>query len=299
MPVSNEGMMITDKSWQGGGQVATGVVAASRLGASTALCGTVGDDIFGRFCKEDLINHGVDVGGLQTKKGYQTGFSLVLSDQKTGGRSILMESGDVPPLSLDEINGELIRQAKVLHVSWVNDIVMKAARIAKKVGVPVLLDADNYRDNLEDIFPYVDVMIASKYIYDHYFTSGNEEDHLKETLSWGPSVAIYTLGDKGCIGICKDGFFRQEAFPVQVMDTVGAGDVFHGAYACCMAKGMSPIESVKFSTAVSAIKCTRIGGRAGIPTWEMTEHFLKTGEILGDELDQRVNYYARGLEHVL
>ncbi|HHV10877.1 MAG TPA: carbohydrate kinase family protein [Clostridiales bacterium] len=298
MPRPNEGMYMKGQSWQGGGQVATGIVAAARLGATTALCGTVGDDIFGRFCRNDLARHGVDVSGLKMQNGCQTGLSLVLSDEETGGRSILMRQGDAPGLPLEEVKADRIRQAKVLHVAWVDDVVLKAARIAKENGVPVLLDADNYHSRLEEIFPYVDVVIASKFVYDHYFPSGDEEKNLETTLSWGPSVAIYTLGDQGCMGLWEKGFFRQEAFPVQVVDTVGAGDVFHGAYACCMARGMTPVEAARFASAVSAIKCTRIGGRAGIPTWETTKYFLETGEILGKELDERVDFYARGLEYV-
>ena len=61
---------------------------------------------------------------------------------------------------------------------------------------------------------------------------------------------------------------------------------------------MEPVEAAEFSSAVSAIKCTRIGGRAGIPTREMTEHFLKTGEIQDEALDKRVAYYERGLEQL-
>lgn len=298
LPGSNEAMYMQKQSWQGGGQVSTGLVAASRLGATTALIGTVGDDIFGRFCCNDLIRHGVDISNVKVRPGGRTGFSLVLSDEETRGRSIIMRAAKTSPLQEIEVDFDMVKQAKVLHLAWVDSIGLEAARIAKENGVTVLLDADNYYPLLEEVYQYVDVLIASQFVYDHYFTDDEEEKNLKTTLSWGPKVAIYTKGSKGCVGLWKGGFFHQNAFQVPIVDTVGAGDVFHGAFASCLVRGMNPVEAAEFSSAVSAIKCTRIGGRAGLPTREMTEHFLKTGEIQSEELDKRVAYYERGLEQL-
>lgn len=81
-------------------------------------------------------------------------------------------------------------------------------------------------------------------------------------------------------------------------DTVGAGDVFHGAFLAAIVKGLSPKDAARFASGVAAIKCTRIGGRAGIPNWEVTDNFLETGEIDYREIDERVKKYGRGIEYV-
>lgn len=80
--------------------------------------------------------------------------------------------------------------------------------------------------------------------------------------------------------------------------TVGAGDVFHGAFLAAIVKGLSPKDAARFASGVAAIKCTRIGGRAGIPNWEVTDNFLETGEIDYREIDERVKKYGRGIEYV-
>lgn len=79
---------------------------------------------------------------------------------------------------------------------------------------------------------------------------------------------------------------------------MGAGDVFHGAFLAALLKGKSHRECARYASAVSAIKCTRIGGRAGIPDESVLERFLETGEIDYEEIDRRVEYYRRALEHV-
>ena len=101
----------------------------------------------------------------------------------------------------------------------------------------------------------------------------------------GPSIVVFTLGAKGCVGYSKEeGFFELPSFDVVVQDTVGAGDVFHGAYVVGLLRGYSAKEAARLATAVSCIKCTRIGSRAGIPDWDTVQKYLKTGEIDYTEL---------------
>lgn len=113
----------------------------------------------------------------------------------------------------------------------------------------------------------------------------------------GPSIVVFTLGAKGCVGYSEeDGFFQMPSFAVNVQDTVGAGDVFHGAYTVGLLRGLSSKEAARLATGVSCIKCTRIGGRAGIPDWNTVQRFLRTGEIDYTEIDQRVEFYRRKLQ---
>ena len=92
------------------------------------------------------------------------------------------------------------------------------------------------------------------------------------------------------------GVFRDALLDVPVADTVGAGDVFHGAYVVGLLRGLSPKEAARLATGVSCIKCTRIGGRAGIPDWDTVQKYLQTGEIDYTEIDQRVEFYGRKLQ---
>ena len=106
---------------------------------------------------------------------------------------------------------------------------------------------------------------------------------------------MFTFGEKGCIGMTKGGYFELPVYKVDVVDTVGAGDVYHGAFLAGLLKGYSAEYTAKLASAVSAIKCTRIGGRAGIPDLETAQHFMETGVINYTDIDARVEFYKRGI----
>jgi len=118
-------------------------------------------------------------------------------------------------------------------------------------------------------------------------------------MDLGPEIVVITIGNKGCVGIDKNGYFEQETFnSVKVVDTVGAGDVFHGAFLFGLLQGWCAAKTARFANAVSSIKCSRIGGRAGIPDFKTVNEFLETGKIDYSEIDERIKYYSRGVEHV-
>jgi sulfofructose kinase len=90
-----------------------------------------------------------------------------------------------------------------------------------------------------------------------------------------------------------EGYFELPAFSVAVQDTTGAGDVFHGAYLAMLSRGMDTRQAALYAAATSAIKCTRVGGRAALPDFETLDSFVKTGVIDYTEIDQRVKLYRK------
>ena len=104
---------------------------------------------------------------------------------------------------------------------------------------------------------------------------------------------VFPLGEMGCVGVQGYEFFMEEGFTVEVMDTTGAGDVYHGAFIAGLLQGWDARQTARFSNAVSAIKCTRMGGRAAIPTFDTVMKFLETGIIDYEEIDQRVARYRK------
>lgn len=300
LPCSNESLPLLSQSWQGGGKVATGMVASAMLGAKVAALGVVGEDIYGTFCRADFQKHGIDTRGLLTRKNQRTAFSLVLSDKESGGRNIIHTGSEMQRLTPEEVDFEKIRTAKVLHLAHCDAAALAAAKFAKENGVKVLFDADGYQSGLTEMYPFIHTLIASEFVYRHYFGDNAYEENLRQFAEHNIPVVIFTFGEKGCAGYsCETGYFHLPAFPVEVVDTVGAGDVFHGAYAYCMTREMSPKQAARFSSAVSAIKCTCVGGRAGIPTLEHVTAFLETGKICREELAHREAFYERGLENLV
>ena len=134
-------------------------------------------------------------------------------------------------------------------------------------------------------------------IYHALFRDLEYEKNCRFLCEKGPSIVIFTLGPKGCVGYSpEDGYFEVPSFQIPVVDTVGAGDVFHGAYVVGLLRGLLPKEAARLATGASCIKCTRIGGRAGIPDWDTVQKYLQTGEIDYAEINQRVEFYGRKLQ---
>lgn len=298
-PKPNGGTGVNAMSWQGGGKVASGMVAAARLGAKCAMMGAVGSDDYGKFCIRDFERHGIDVSGMKVREGETTSLSIVLSDRETSGRSIVYRRGTAQPPVLEELEGQVLEDCQWFFISHVTQVSLEAAKRAKKAGAKIIVDADSYSSEMMENIGIVDAFIASEFFYKVLFR-GKEEEYeanCRQVQKMGPSIVVFTLGADGCVGYSEEeGYFQMPSFPVEVQDTVGAGDVFHGAYAVGLLRGLSPKEAARLATGVSCIKCTRIGGRAGIPDWETVQKYLETGEIDYREIDERVEFYGRKLQ---
>ncbi len=128
------------------------------------------------------------------------------------------------------------------------------------------------------------------------FLSNDEKfDVMRYIQSKGPDIVIFTFGEYGSLGIYGNNSFTQPAMKVEVKDTTGAGDVFHGAFNVAYLEGKSVPEAARFATAVSTIKCTQSGGRSGIASRKCVDEYIKTGKINFDEINNRVNKYQHGL----
>ena len=297
LPAPNRSSRVNTFSWQGGGKASSGIVTAARMGAKCAIIGAVGDDMYGRFCKEDFERHGVDTRGLLIRKGARSAMSVVLSDRETMGRSICWSSGDVKMPEPDELDEELLRNCRYVFSSKFNDLTYGAYSIAKDAGAKVFVDGDSYKGKVEEIMPLIDVFVGSEFFYNAMFPDGGDmETNIRTVMAKGPEVVVFTFGERGCAGVDDEGFFELPAFKVDVVDTLGAGDDYHGAFVALLCKGFTPRKAALWASAVSAIKCTRIGGRAGIPNFETLTKFMETGEIDYTEIDQRVKFYENPFE---
>lgn len=298
-PGPNSSARMNQLSWQGGGKVSTGMVAAARLGVRCSMVGAVGDDLYGNLCVKDFQEHGIDTKHIFLRNQSTTGFSVVVSDKHTMGRSILYRPGSAESLSMEELDGICLTDAKYLFIAAVDEITQKAVKAAREAGVKVLMDADSYTESLEEFIPMTDIFVGSEFVYNELFKKQEAyADNIRSIFNRGPEIVVFTFGEKGARGYDINGYFELPAYRVEVRDTLGAGDVFHGAFAVGLLKGLSAKETTQFASAVSAIKCTRIGGRAGIPDYETTISFMQTGRIDSVELDKRVKKYERRIEHV-
>lgn len=299
-PKPNGAERIQNLSWQGGGKVASGMVAAARLGLCCGIMGNVGDDKYGTFCLRDFQDHGIDTEQMCVRKNRTTNFDIVISDEGSMGRSFVFYPGNAECMTEEELNIEYISNSSYFYMANLDSVTKKAAQMAKqKMEAKFLWMLTLITDELLDAISWIDIFIGSEFVYEKMLEAGKSvKENCEYLYNKGPEIVIFTFGEKGCAGISKEGFFEIPAFDVDVKDTVGAGDVFHGAFLAAIVKGLSPKDAARFASGVAAIKCTRIGGRAGIPNWEVTDNFLETGEIDYREIDERVKKYGRGIEYV-
>lgn len=286
----DESALIKQTSWQGGGKVASALTAVGQLGGKSAMLGVIGADSFGDFLLKDFAHYNVDTSRM-VRDG-KNAFSVVLSDPVTKGRNILSKPTTSRAYTVDDIDADYVRGYDILHLERPDEVSHKLADIIHEAGGIVAFDGDGYSEQTQAMLPKIDVFIGSEFYYEKLF--GNSEDYetnFEAVRKLGPSIVVFTFGDKGSAVKWDGGFHFAPGYSVDVVDTVGAGDVYHGAYVFALAKGMQPDESAQFANAVAAIKCTGIGGRAAVPDYDMTIDFIKTGKYDRSLIEQKLAKY--------
>jgi sugar/nucleoside kinase (ribokinase family) len=292
LPLRDRGARLLEISYQFGGKVPTAMAALGRLGVRCGMVGAVGGDGAGRACIADFERHNVDTSRMIVDEGRPTRLSVVISD-RTGARDILKQETAVRPVRVEELDKAYIVQAGALHLSNAGQAERVAAGWMREAGGVVGFDADGYRREYEDMAEYVDAFITSESYYTDHYPGASLEECCGDIAAKGPGIVVVTLGAKGCACWAGGRLTRLPAFKVDVVDATGAGDTFHGAFLYGMLKKWAPEECARFASAVSAIKCTAIGGRAALPTLEMTEEFMRTGRIDTAEIERRKAFYGK------
>jgi len=260
----------------GGGPCATGLVAAAKLGEKAAFLGDLTDDAAGAFLMADFGRFGVDTSLIEVKPGFTSFTSFILLNKKAATRTCVFDRGTLPGTVLNDAQKEAIKNAEILMVDG-NDLAcaVEAAKFARENGTKVLYDAGGLYQGIEALLPYADYLIPSEEFSLGHTGCATAEEAAKELYRrYSPEAVVITQGKKG--GIFYDGekIVSYPAFPVEAVDSNGAGDVFHGAFAAALCKGYPIAECCRFSSAVSALKCTRVGARDGAPTFEQVQKFL-------------------------
>jgi sulfofructose kinase len=256
-------------SIQGGGPVATALVALSTFGVSTQFVGKVADDDLGRFIVRDLCDAGVGVEYLSVEAGKTSPFSFIAVDRHSGLRNIFWTPGTVSRLELGEVPLDFLTGAEVLLCDGHQPVLqIRAAEKARELGITVVTDAGGVREGMGDLLSLTDVLIASERFAAEVAPRPDLAEVLDELHALGPRVVVVTLGAEGSVGSDGGRLVREAAWPVKVVDTTGAGDVFHGAYIYALLQHWDLARSMRFASVAAGLKCRALGGRAGIPRLE-------------------------------
>jgi sugar/nucleoside kinase (ribokinase family) len=189
----------------------------------------------------------------------------------------VFDRGDLPPLVLSEAQRDAIAGAEILMVDGNElDAAVEAAVHARKNGTRVLYDCGGLYPNVDRLLAHTDIMIPSEEFAMGHTGCKNALDAAKKLYElYAPEIVVVTQGK--CGGLAYDGknSFTYPIYPADVVDSNGSGDVFHGAFAAALVRGFGFEKCCHFSSAVSGLKCTGVGARESVPTFETTKKYLK------------------------
>ncbi len=261
-----------------GGQVATAVVACARWGLRARYVGRLGDDASAVLHREAFEEAGVDA-RLFPVAGCDSQQSVILVDG-AGERTVLWRRDERLGLRPKDLRREWIVNARALHVDGYDTAAaVLAAGWAREAGVPVIADIDELYPGVEALLERVDDLIVSR---DFPCRLMRERD-LPRALErmrerFGCRLTAATLGEHGVLAWDGEQLLERPAYHVGVVDTTGAGDVFHAGFVYGLLAGWALERRLDFACAAAALNCTGMGARGGIGRVEAVEALMRDGQ---------------------
>jgi sulfofructose kinase len=275
-PTADQKCEFSNLTIQGGGPVATAMVALSRLGCSTAFLGKTGADLAGREIQKGLKQEKVCIRGLIKARNRSSQNAFIVIENQTANRTIFWNRGDAFPLQPGEITWDILDASKMLHLDGLHiEASLEAARFARSRSIPVMLDAGTLREEIRPLLPLIDYLIVSENFAKSYGHGENPLEWLSALALTGARITCITMGNRGSIALEGHAVFQQKAFSIEAVDTTGCGDAFHGGFLYGILRNWPLRQTQEFAAAVAALKCRKSGGRDGLPTLEETMSFLR------------------------
>ena len=277
--------LVNDASLTIGSSSAIFACGAARLGLKVAFIGVCGDDVFGRFMLDEMQKRGVDVGNVIVHPNGQTGLSVILNQpfdygsrpSAQGDRAILTHSGLIAELQASAIADSLLAQASHLHVASyflqtkLQPDLPALFKRAQSLGLTTSLDtnydpSENWR-GFDELLSVTNVFLPNE--AEAKSLAGAENVHeAADRLNVRVEALAIKLGKDGALGMSKGKRIRMESIPVNVVDTVGAGDSFDAGFIYGYLNGWDLKKSLRLACVCGALSTQRAGGTDGQPTLE-------------------------------
>ncbi len=268
-PEADEKIFADNLIARGGGPAANAAVTVARMGYRAAFAGYLGDDPHGELHRAELLRDGVDT-RLVVRGPSPTPLSAVLV-KPDGRRALVNYKGDTRPLPADAIDFSGVHPKVILFDG--HEPNLSEPLISR--GIPGVLDAGSLHPGTEALMFAVDYLVCSEKFARQWLGEDAPERALAGLAERSPAVVV-TLGERGLIWRKGGESGAMPAFPVEVVDTTGAGDAFHGAFAAALAAGLDWPDILRLASAAGALCCEVLGARPGIPDRKRLEGFLDT-----------------------
>ncbi len=257
----------------GGGPAANAAVIVARLGLRSAFAGYLGDDLYGASHAAELAQEGVDTRWLARGKR-PTPISTVLV-KPDGTRALVNFKGETLALTAAAIDFSSIRPKVMLFDGHEPLLSAPLATRARTQGIPTVLDAGSLHGGTQALMGQVDYLVASEKFAGQWLGAADMPRALTGLAEQAPVVVI-TLGEHGLIWRKNGESGSLPAFAIRAVDTTGAGDAFHGAFAAGLAAGLTWDKLLRYASAAGAICCERQGARPSLATQAELLAFLES-----------------------
>jgi ribokinase len=274
-----------------GGKGANQAVAARRAGAEVAFLTAIGDDAHGKAIRDNLFGEGIDLRHASMLRGEASGVALILVGDD-GENLIGVSMGanaKIDPMVIDDLPPEVFPPQGVFLASLEIPLpaVIRAVERAQAAGMTVVLNPAPAVEGLAEsgLLARVDVLTPNRSeaeaLASLLFAAGADAAHLAESIrsGGGPRAVVMTLGAAGCLIAQESGCTAIAALPVEVVDTVGAGDGFSANLAAALADGLPLVDAARRANAAAALAVTRPGAQGGLPTREAVDRLLSSHPV--------------------
>ncbi|MFW5645487.1 MAG: carbohydrate kinase family protein [Bacteroidota bacterium] len=259
-----------------GGLTGTALSTVARLGGRAAYIGKCGSSEMAERSIKSLGNEGVDLSMVSYDPESEPIIAMVFTSTDPGDRNIFFQKENLKYPFPEEIpDRHWFKKTKVFFTDHVaGEAGVRAAKIALNAGVEVVVDIERIQDNTEALLKTASHIVVGERFAFEYSGSHNYADQVKALRKKDFQKVVITHGEKGCSLSKNASVTKVRGFKVDVIDTTGCGDVFHGAYALAVARNYPAEKALLYANAAAAMKAEYMGGRPGIPTKEKLEGFL-------------------------
>lgn len=265
-------------SVQGGGTAATAVVVVARWGGQARFFGKVGDDARADAIERTLSGEGVDTTFLVREPGAVSQFRFVALERGTGDHRTLFSRGNTTALTPAEASDVRVDSSDLLVLDGLEPAAqITLAKRANEIGAPVLLDAHHLGSDHSELVERADYLVASERFASRWTGLGELDGATRALLEAGPDTVVLTLGDEGAVGAveAEENLLWCSAYPVDMVEDTGSGDIFLGAFAYGVARGWPLERQIRVANLAAGLSCAHIGSRGSIPALKTVEDRLR------------------------
>ena len=270
-PREDEKVPLSARLVEGGGQGGTSACCVARLGGKTALVDNIGNDKEGEFCLRRLGDFNVDTRYVQVIENAKTPVAYLFVNRANGKRTIIYEPSRLPDIEIPRSLDHLLQSAKTLSLDPQTTKLGKTLKQRIRPDAKLVYDCERWKDHLQDMMDAADYFIPSSAFFDSskdQFDPHQLFDNIFKLKKMVQGQLVVTHGDAGAYYPLEKTLYHVPAPVVPVLDTTGAGDNFHGAFALAISREFDLHKAVRFSVAVASLSCRAYGGRDAVPDFE-------------------------------